>query len=624
MSSIVKDEETLELIMNRILEAKNCTQKDDITRQMMREMQGTFPISDLMRMLHHIIPSFQYNVEKYISTSRADGKKVYEDRTIILISVFLGVFGVQPISGIQLFNTEEGIKNFSLLCQQQGLKELPNYQTVTNALDAIEDLGGFNSLYQEVLKGMIQSKRYDTGRVALVVQGKRETAKEEFPISVNKYIPAIADGVETLRTTKRQSEYDLVYVFKDKEGNVTKTEYAHKFEVMIADLGQGIMAPLCALPIENDPEVDYADRTGEGDTEKRKQSCETRVGFDMLESVREAFPGMPFLFQGDGLYLTSTFIDFLLSKGFPYLTTFKEGCAPALFKVAMSEMEKTPAKIIKSNGTEMEVKYVMDVGGLSGDPKWELYPINVLMAKFDEELLVCDEHKEKKVWGRKGIKAEFMKNQENPLPDFSKTECDAMFKRYLKKSCPKMSNEDIEETLKNVVYVQTRDTRSLCRRVTAKVTRRFIWATNVVLNLDENETAKALLKKELFKGSEVLTNPAKRAEANRKLSGFLGDFIYRARQRWKIENLFNVLKNGDMKIEKRKCKRYKVEKAFFYISLLSWFILELHRAYSEFAAKALKNLKVISSFLLSSCRYHDAEKEKDYIEKKTCMRIQFE
>ena len=200
----------------------------------------------------------------------------------------------------------------------------------------------------------------------------------------------------------------------------------------------------------------------------------------------------------------------------------------------MSEMDRTPWKTVKWGGNTMKVKYVMDVGGKSGDSKWEPYPINVLMATYDEHLHLYDERKEKGISTNAGRKAELAKNQANPLPDLTEEECKELLRKYYRKHCPKMTDGDIEEALKNVTYVQYRDKNTQCRVLEAEVTRRFIWGTNIVLNIEEDKAAKKLLEDELFKGCDDKTNPAKRSEARNKLNNFLGLVIQRGRGRWAI------------------------------------------------------------------------------------------
>ena len=75
---------------------------------------------------------------------------------------------------------------------------------------------------------------------------------------------------------------------------------------------------------------------------------------------------------------------------------------------------------------------------------------------------------------------------------------------------------------------------------------------------------------------------------------------------------------------RKKQKSYRVVKALFYIALLSMLLLELYRAFNKFAARGLKQWKVISSYLLSSFRHDDIREEKEYMERRTCMRLRLE
>ena len=132
-----------------------------------------------------------------------------------------------PIIFLGLLNTVQGISNIAFFCEQNGLVEIPNYQTLTNALDSIIDLEGFNNLYADFFDILDLSKRYDSTRPTLVYQGMRG-ADGEFPLMVSRLTPIIGDGVETARSQTRMSDQDLTYTFRNQEGGIIRTEFAQK------------------------------------------------------------------------------------------------------------------------------------------------------------------------------------------------------------------------------------------------------------------------------------------------------------------------------------------------------------------------------------------------------------
>ena len=73
---------------------------------------------------------------------------------------------------------------------------------------------------------------------------------------------------------------------------------------------------------------------------------------------------------------------------------------------------------------------------------------------------------------------------------------------------------------------------------------------------------------------------------------------------------------------KKRHKSYKVEKALFYITLLSWLFLELYRTYDKYAAKGLKRWKIIAECLKASFRSDDVRKEEEYMGRRTCFHSQ--
>lgn len=75
---------------------------------------------------------------------------------------------------------------------------------------------------------------------------------------------------------------------------------------------------------------------------------------------------------------------------------------------------------------------------------------------------------------------------------------------------------------------------------------------------------------------------------------------------------------------KKRHLSYKVEKALFYVTILSWFFLELYRTYNKYAAKGLKRWKLIAQRLQASLQCHDVRDEAEYMNKRTCFWPQLE
>ena len=629
----VKD---VDIAMARTLIHKNCNEPGDFVSKDIRELQDANLVAEFMKFIKQMFPGMGRMVEACICTARVDGRKSYEARTIVLILVLTGVLGIPAVSGVASLNTVQGISNIAFFCEQNGLVEIPNYQTLTNALDSIIDLEGFNNLYADFFDILDLSKRYDSTRPTLVYQGMRG-ADGEFPLMVSRLTPIIGDGVETARSQSRMSDQDLTYTFRDQEGTIIRTDFAQKKLVMVADMNENVLQPICAEPIENVPGFDYTTVYGEKDTEKRKQACEIKTATEMVNMIHNRFPGRNFLFQGDGLYPTRPFMSTILSNGDAFLFTLKEGCAPVLYRTAMEAMERqrkdyaegrckeNPVHNVKVGGDDMQVQYVMDVGALTGDPDWADYPANVIKASYCEDFTVCNERSEQKIRTRRGIAEAKAKNEAEPLPDFTEEACKEMFRERYKKSHPKLKDGQIEEILDEAVtFTQSRDPRTLCRIVIAHIVQRFVWVTNIVLDLSAVKTAKQLLMGKLL-GNSGSKDYGKSLEARKYISGYIGRIVYQGRRRWCVEELFGMIKGDLFKVgRKKRHKSYKVEKALFYITLLSWFFLEIFRTYNKYAAKGLKRWKLIADRLRASFQNDDVRDEAEYMNRRTCLRPQLE
>ena len=188
---------------------------------------------------------------------------------------------------------------------------------------------------------------------------------------------------------------------------------------------------------------------------------------------------------------------------------------------------------------------------------------------------------------------------------------------------PKVTDKEFEEILEGVTFIQDRDKDTGCRILRVQINRRFIWATNIVVDLDEHPEAKRLLSKKLQENYNAQKSEGSLLKAMGKVASYVADYISQARARWAIEEVFNLLKTGDMKIEKRKSRMYEAEKAYFYIALLAWMILGIYRYHDKYAGKVLKgSWKEISRELMFSIWADDVTEHQESIDRRTCMRVQ--
>ena len=157
-----------------------------------------------------------------------------------------------------------------------------------------------------------------------------------------------------------------------------------------------------------------------------------------------------------------------------------------------------------------------------------------------------------------------------------------MLRGYYKRNFPKLKDGQIEELVAGATFTQSRDERTLYRIVKVHIDRTFVWVTNIVLDLESNKDAKQLLMGKLLGEDGGKDYYSKMLDAKKYISGYLGRIICQARRRWCVEEIFGMIKGDLFKIgRKKRHKSYKVEKALFYITLLSWLFLELYRTYDK-------------------------------------------
>ncbi len=591
-----------------------------------------------MKILKFTIPDLPVIVQRYIQTNRQEGKIAYSDRAIILTAVYGFVCGMDSARMVtELFNTDEAIENLAKLVKQNGLIRIPNYSTIRNALAEIRNCPeAFNEVLKAMVMELIESRRYDNERPLFGYLTMEKDEEGNFIPMVKRLLPIIGDGTETHRQNMRMDEQDLVCVKRDKDNKnvVLRKEFFHKFEVLGILLSDNLFVPLWARPIENKEGCDF-EKMDNQDTEKVKQACELNEGKKAIGELNQAFARRTLLYQFDGLYLAKSVLEMILAAGNCYFITFKEGCAPALYDVAMQELARQIAEFNAGNtkedpykifgtpdGLHGKVAYIENIGGLSGDLGWQQFPINFLRVVLDEKKVIYEEAKALGINTNRGRKDAKARNNEHPLSDFTREECIKLLQSYTKNFSSMLSQIPFEELIKDVEFVQTRDSRTGYRIVEVVYHRTFTWVTNIILDLNNHEEIKKLLTDKLLNGAVAKKSEGHRSQQKNLIKNYMLTVVNQARKRWVIEEFFNILKNGNMKIEKRKSRNYAAEKAYFYIALMAQFILSLYRKYDKYAARSLKTFKMISLSLLAAFRQVKLADYTEYYTKRTCLRDQ--
>ena len=91
---------------------------------------------EVVKIINKYLPQFS-NIVDNLTDKRNKSYIKYNMRTIIFTRLFALICGITTMNGMtKTFNTENTIKNLSIICQQN-FNEIPNWQTIQ---DVLEDL----------------------------------------------------------------------------------------------------------------------------------------------------------------------------------------------------------------------------------------------------------------------------------------------------------------------------------------------------------------------------------------------------------------------------------------------------------------------------------------------------
>ena len=137
---------------------------------------------DLLAELRKIIKKYLPQLTNLISTltdKRHKSYITYDIKAIIMTRLFALLCGLTTMSDINKeFNTEEAIKNLSIICEQN-LKEIPDWQTIQDVIEQLE-YSEIDDIRKYIFKALLRSKMFDrfryNGCIQLIVDATGLTA----------------------------------------------------------------------------------------------------------------------------------------------------------------------------------------------------------------------------------------------------------------------------------------------------------------------------------------------------------------------------------------------------------------------------------------------------------------
>lgn len=271
----------------RIKLGKSFNKSQSLTRKQKRELMSDKNfLEEIIKIIKKYFPQLERMISE-LTDKRNKSYITYNMKTIIFTKLIALICGITTMAGINdSFNTEETIKNLSIICRQP-LKEVPDWQTIQ---DVIEQLNyeEIDEIRQYIFKALIRSKMFDKFRY-------------------NNSIQLLVDA-----TGLTSFDYNLNgnCLIKTRDG---KTKY-YKYVLEAKAVFGSMVISLDSEWIEN------IDMNNEND----KQDCEINAFKRMAPRIKKKYPKLKFILTGDALYATTPMINICKENDWFYIFNLKK------------------------------------------------------------------------------------------------------------------------------------------------------------------------------------------------------------------------------------------------------------------------------------------------------------
>ena len=243
-------------------------------------------LTELRKIIKKYLPQLTY-LFSILTDKRHKSYITYNMKTIIMTRLLALLCGLTTMSDInKKFNTEEAIKNLSIICDQN-LKEIPDWQTIQDVIEQLE-YSEIDNIRKYIFKALLRSKMFDRFRY-------------------NGCIQLIVDA-----TGLTALDYDLNgnCLTRTRDGKTKYYKYVLEVKAVFGDMVISIDSEW----IENN----------KLNNENDKQDCEVNAFKRMAPRIKKNFPKLKFIITGDALYASTPMIDICKNNKWNYIFNLKK------------------------------------------------------------------------------------------------------------------------------------------------------------------------------------------------------------------------------------------------------------------------------------------------------------
>ncbi len=271
----------------RIKSGKTFIKGEALTRKQRRTMMKDKNfLQEIRKIIRKYFPELT-TLFSSLTDKRHKSYITYKMRTIMMTRLIALICGITTMTEINsTFNTDEAIKNLSILCNQE-LQEIPNWQTIQDVIEQL-DYEEIDNIRKYMFKALLRSKMFDRYRH-------------------NNCIQLVVDA-----TGLSSHDYNLNdnCLTRTRDGKTKYYKYVLEAKVVFGS----IVISIDSEWIEN----------VESHSEKQKQDCEVNAFKRMAPRIKKNYPKLKFIVTGDALYATTPMIDICKDSKWHFIFNLKK------------------------------------------------------------------------------------------------------------------------------------------------------------------------------------------------------------------------------------------------------------------------------------------------------------